>query len=98
MQIIDTKLHDVKLIRPKIHHDDRGWAGEVFNAQSIADLGLSTRFVQDNQSFSKRGAEGPALSTWPAAGQVGACAFRPHLGCCRRLAPRLAPVWAVGRL
>ena len=55
MQIIDTPLNDVKLIRPKIHGDDRGWFAEVFNANEFAAAGLATRFVQDNQSFSQRG-------------------------------------------
>ena len=55
MQIIDTPLHDVKRIRPKIHGDARGWFAEVFNANAYAAVGLPTRFVQDNQSFSQRG-------------------------------------------
>src|SRR5476651_436668 len=55
MQIIDTPLNDVKLIRPKTHGDDRGWFAEVFNANTYAAVGLPVRFVQDNQSFSRRG-------------------------------------------
>jgi dTDP-4-dehydrorhamnose 3,5-epimerase len=55
MQIIDTPLRDVKLIRPKIHGDDRGWFAEVFNANAFAAAGLPTRFMQDNQSMSRRG-------------------------------------------
>jgi dTDP-4-dehydrorhamnose 3,5-epimerase len=55
MQIIDTPLKDVKLIRPKVHGDDRGWFAEVFNAKAFTAAGLPTSFVQDNQSFSQRG-------------------------------------------
>lgn len=55
MQIIDTPLHDVKRIRPRIHGDDRGWFAEVFNANVFTAAGLPARFVQDNQSFSQRG-------------------------------------------
>jgi dTDP-4-dehydrorhamnose 3,5-epimerase len=55
MQIIDTPLHDVKLIRPKVHGDDRGWFAEVFNADAFYAAGLPASFVQDNQSFSTRG-------------------------------------------
>jgi len=55
MQIIDTPLRDVKIIRPSIHEDERGWFAEVFNANAFAAAGLPTNFVQDNQSFSKRG-------------------------------------------
>jgi dTDP-4-dehydrorhamnose 3,5-epimerase len=55
MQIVDTPLRDVKLVRPKKHGDERGWFAEVFNAKSFSANGLPDRFVQDNQSFSKRG-------------------------------------------
>jgi dTDP-4-dehydrorhamnose 3,5-epimerase len=55
MQIIPTSLCEVKLIRPEIHRDERGWFAEVFNANRFADAGLPVRFVQDNQSFSQRG-------------------------------------------
>ena len=55
MQIVDTPLRDVKLVRPTKHGDDRGWFAEVFNAKSFAAAGLPERFVQDNQSFSRRG-------------------------------------------
>jgi len=55
MQIVDTKLKDVKLIRPKVHGDDRGWFAEVFNANAFKAAGLPVHFPQDNQSFSRRG-------------------------------------------
>ncbi len=55
MQIVDTPLRDVKLIRPTRHGDDRGWFAEVFNAKSFAAAGLPGSFVQDNQSFSRHG-------------------------------------------
>ena len=55
MQIFDTSLRDVKLIRPKMHGDDRGWFAEVFNAKTFSAVGLPGQFVQDNQSFSRRG-------------------------------------------
>jgi dTDP-4-dehydrorhamnose 3,5-epimerase len=55
MEIVDTPLRDVKLIRPTRHGDERGWFAEVFNAKGFAAAGLPDRFVQDNQSFSRRG-------------------------------------------
>lgn len=55
MQIINTSLRDVKLVRPHKHGDDRGWFAEVFNARSFETSGLPARFVQDNQSFSRQG-------------------------------------------
>ncbi len=55
MEIQNTPLRDVKLVRPTQHGDERGWFAEVFNAKSFAAAGLPDRFVQDNQSQSRRG-------------------------------------------
>jgi len=55
MEIIETVLHDVKLIRPRKFADERGWFAEMFNAQDFRAAGLPDKFVQDNQSFSRRG-------------------------------------------
>ena len=55
MQLIDTPLHDVKLVRPRRFGDDRGWFAEFFNASKFAAAGLPTHFVQDNQSSSACG-------------------------------------------
>ena len=55
MQIFDTGLRDVKIIRPKRHGDSRGWFAEVFNAATFRAAGLPGEFAQDNQSFSARG-------------------------------------------
>jgi dTDP-4-dehydrorhamnose 3,5-epimerase len=55
MEIIDTALRDVKLIRPRKFGDERGWFAELFNARTFAAAGLPQQFVQDNQSFSARG-------------------------------------------
>jgi dTDP-4-dehydrorhamnose 3,5-epimerase len=55
MEIIDTALRDVKLVRPQKFGDERGWLAEVFNARAFGAAGLPDSFVQDNQSFSRRG-------------------------------------------
>src|SRR5258707_10225377 len=55
MQVIQTPLHDVKLIQPRRFGDSRGWFAEVFNTTSFASAGLPAAFVQDNQSHSARG-------------------------------------------
>ena len=55
MQVIDTPLHDVKLIQPRRFGDSRGWFSEIFNVSSFASAGLPTEFIQDNQSFSIKG-------------------------------------------
>src|ERR1700722_9755474 len=56
MQIKDTPLSDVKIVRPKQFADDRGWFAETFNERSFDAVGLPVRFAQDNQSLSRRGA------------------------------------------
>src|SRR6201996_3069980 len=55
MQIVDTSLRDVKLVRPKVHGDERGWVAETFSKRTFSGLGLPDQFVQDNQSYSRRG-------------------------------------------
>ena len=55
MQLIDSALHDVKLVRPRRFGDDRGWFAEFFNESAFAAAGLPNHFVQDNQSFSACG-------------------------------------------
>jgi dTDP-4-dehydrorhamnose 3,5-epimerase len=55
MQVLDTPLHDVKLIQPRRFADSRGWFTELYNSSSFAVAGLASEFVQDNQSFSMKG-------------------------------------------
>ena len=55
MQVRETPLRDVKLLQPQRFGDSRGWFAEVFNQSTFAAAGLSTDFVQDNQSFSVKG-------------------------------------------
>src|SRR6202522_3669633 len=55
MQVINTTLHDVKLVQPRRFGDSRGWFAEVFNQLTFESAGLPTQFVQDNQSFSIKG-------------------------------------------
>jgi dTDP-4-dehydrorhamnose 3,5-epimerase len=43
-----------RIIVPKRHIDDRGWFSEVFHEKRLYDLGITCRFVQDNQASSKR--------------------------------------------
>jgi dTDP-4-dehydrorhamnose 3,5-epimerase len=43
-----------RLIVPKRHVDDRGWFSEIFHQERLRDIGITCRFVQDNQSSSKR--------------------------------------------
>ena len=60
MNIIETKIHGLLIIEPKIFSDERGWFMESFNEQKFAEAlterGLPVpKFVQDNHSMSKKG-------------------------------------------
>jgi dTDP-4-dehydrorhamnose 3,5-epimerase len=43
-----------RIIAPKRYVDDRGWFSETFHEKRLRDIGITCRFVQDNQSSSKR--------------------------------------------
>jgi len=47
-------VHLPRIILPKRHVDDRGWFSETFHEQRLNEIGITCRFVQDNQSSSKR--------------------------------------------
>jgi dTDP-4-dehydrorhamnose 3,5-epimerase len=55
MQRIETSHPDVFVLEPQIWPDERGWFFETFHAEKYAALGIAGTFVQDNQSFSRRG-------------------------------------------
>lgn len=42
-------------IRPRIFSDNRGYFFESYNEEAFHRIGIKAKFVQDNQSFSKRG-------------------------------------------
>lgn len=56
MKITETKLQGCFILEPRQHGDARGYFFESFNARVFQELtGLTTHFVQDNQSFSTKG-------------------------------------------
>ena len=55
MNFTETSIPGLILIEPKVWKDDRGYFYESFNKQTFLDAGISSDFVQDNQSFSHRG-------------------------------------------
>jgi len=56
MTITETPIKDLLVIEPKVWKDNRGYFYESFSARQLAAAGISTTFVQDNQSFSQKGA------------------------------------------
>ncbi len=55
MKIRPTELEGVLILEPKIFGDARGYFVEIYNEKSFAEAGIEGRFVQHNQSHSKRG-------------------------------------------
>jgi dTDP-4-dehydrorhamnose 3,5-epimerase len=55
MEFMSTTLPDVRLVKPAVHTDARGFFMETWSAAKFASAGLSLTFVQDNHSGSVRG-------------------------------------------
>ncbi len=55
MQITETDFEGLVEIHPRIFYDNRGYFLETYRDDVLVSYGLPTNFVQDNQSFSKKG-------------------------------------------
>lgn len=55
MQVIQTPIEGLLEIIPAIYHDERGWFYEAFKQPAFEANGICYTFVQENQSFSKKG-------------------------------------------
>ncbi|MGZ3901617.1 MAG: dTDP-4-dehydrorhamnose 3,5-epimerase [Bacteroidia bacterium] len=55
MEIIQTDLKDLVVLKPKVFEDARGYFFESYNQKLFSDAGLNLNFVQDNQSLSQKG-------------------------------------------
>lgn len=52
--ISDYQIAGLKVVRPKIFSDNRGYFFEKYNSKTFRGLGIKDTFVQDNMSFSER--------------------------------------------
>ena len=50
-----TAIPDVFVIEPTVFGDERGYFMETYSETDFAEAGLNYKFVQDNQSSSRRG-------------------------------------------
>jgi dTDP-4-dehydrorhamnose 3,5-epimerase len=50
-----TKIPGVVIIQPKVFGDSRGYFMETYNYNDFKEAGIDHKFVQDNQSASKKG-------------------------------------------
>ena len=55
MEIVETSLPGVLLIKPRVSEDPRGFFMETYRADALAAVGVHETFVQDNHSRSSRG-------------------------------------------
>jgi dTDP-4-dehydrorhamnose 3,5-epimerase len=55
MEIIETKLSGLIVIKPKVFEDERGYFFESYNKNLFKNAGYDLNFVQDNQSLSHKG-------------------------------------------
>jgi dTDP-4-dehydrorhamnose 3,5-epimerase len=55
LQITKCTLSEVLLVTPRVFGDERGFFLETYSERDFAAAGITTRFVQDNQSRSRRG-------------------------------------------
>ena len=55
MNIENTAIPDVKLIKPRRFDDGRGFFQQIYHEQQCREAGIDVRFVQDNWSRSTKG-------------------------------------------
>lgn len=54
MRYEKTQLDGVIVVHPDVHGDGRGWFMETFREDELRAQGITSPFIQDNQSFSAR--------------------------------------------
>ena len=55
IKVIPTKIRDLVIIEPQVFGDARGYFLESYSQQDFIEAGLTMKFVQDNESRSKKG-------------------------------------------
>lgn len=54
-KFIQSKIKDLYIIEHNVYKDNRGYFFESYNEKDFFEAGLTMKFVQDNQSKSKKG-------------------------------------------
>lgn len=55
MEIIETPIKDLLILKPRVFEDARGFFCETYNKITMHDAGINTNFIQDNLSKSSYG-------------------------------------------
>jgi dTDP-4-dehydrorhamnose 3,5-epimerase len=56
VRVEPCELPGVLIVEPDVYRDERGFFLEAYHARKYAELGVAGPFVQDNHSFSRKGA------------------------------------------
>jgi dTDP-4-dehydrorhamnose 3,5-epimerase len=68
MNVEETSIKDLIIINTGVFEDSRGYFFEAYNQAKFKEKGIDYQFIQDNQSFSKRGViRGLHLQIYPFA-------------------------------
>jgi len=54
MEIVETGIKDLLIIKPKVFEDSRGYFFESYNRDKFIEAGIEANFVQDNESRSMK--------------------------------------------
>jgi dTDP-4-dehydrorhamnose 3,5-epimerase len=54
MEIVETGIKDLVIIKPRVFEDDRGYFFESYNKIHFLEKGIDVNFVQDNESRSTK--------------------------------------------
>ncbi len=54
MDFFKPKIEGLVVLTPNVFADNRGYFYESYNKNTLAELGITTDFVQDNESFSSQ--------------------------------------------
>lgn len=55
IKVTRLEIEGLCIIEPAVHGDSRGYFMETYNQRDMEEAGLSMKFVQDNQSMSRKG-------------------------------------------
>jgi dTDP-4-dehydrorhamnose 3,5-epimerase len=55
MQVIQTPFEGLIQLIPTLYQDDRGWFYESYKETTFRQFGINYNFVQENQSYSRKG-------------------------------------------
>lgn len=55
MIIEETEFKGLKVLKPKVFGDERGYFMESYNQRTLEALDIAVPFIQDNEAYSKKG-------------------------------------------